>query len=241
MLVWKCREGSFTVEHGHWIAQIAGYTLVFNSDTLITLWGAMLFVILLALLATRKLDIVPSKLQLAFEGMLGFFWNIADALMGKKESRKHIPLVASLFLFIITANLMGQLPWKIVHLSEGEIASPTNDLNVTAALAIIVLVYYISAGLMKKKFKFILHGFTPISILMFFLELLDMFTRPLTLALRLFGNIFAGEVLIATMLGLSAKFLPLPFMVLELLVAMVQALVFAMLTMVYVAMAVNED
>ena len=228
------------MEHGHWIAQIAGHTLIFNSDTLITLWAAMLFMIILAVFATKNADIIPNKLQLFFEGVLGFFWNISDTLMGK-EGRKHIPLVASLFLFIITANLMGQIPWKIIHLKEGEIASPTNDLNVTAALAIIVLVYYIGAGLCKKKFKFILHGFSPISIMMFFLELLDMFTRPLTLALRLFGNIFAGEILIAVMVGLCGAFLPIPFMLLELLVAVVQALVFAMLTMVYVAMAVNED
>ncbi len=229
------------MEHGHWIAQIAGQNLVFNSDTLITLWGAMLFVIILALLATKNLDIVPSKLQLFFEGVLGFFWELADSLMGKKESRKHIPLVASLFLFIITANLMGQIPWKIIHLKEGEIASPTNDLNVTAALAIIVLVYYISAGLMKKKFKFILHGFSPISFMMFFLELLDMVTRPLTLALRLFGNVFAGEMLIGTILGFCAAIVPIPFMFLELLVACVQALVFSMLALVYVTMAVNEE
>ncbi|MBR1754185.1 F0F1 ATP synthase subunit A [bacterium] len=229
------------MEHGHWIAQIAGHTLVFNSDTLITLWGAMLFVIILALLATKNLDIVPSKLQLFFEGVLGFFWELADSLMGKKEGRKHIPLVASLFLFIVTANLMGQIPWKIIHLKEGEIASPTNDLNVTAALAIIVLVYYISAGLMKKKFKFIFHGFSPISIMMFFLELLDMVTRPLTLALRLFGNVFAGEMLIGTILGFCAAIVPIPFMFLELLVACVQALVFSMLALVYVTMAVNEE
>ena len=228
------------MEHGHWILQIAGHTLTFNSDTLITMWAAMIFMIILAILGTRKIDIIPGKIQLFFEGVLGFFWGISDTLMGK-EGRKHIPLVASLFLFIVTANLMGQIPWKVMEIKGMEIASPTNDLNVTAALAIIVLVYYISAGLMKKKFKFILHDFTPISIMMFFLELLDMVTRPLTLALRLFGNIFAGEILIATMVGLCAWFLPIPFMLLELLVAIVQGLVFSMLTMVYISMAVNEE
>lgn len=228
------------MEHGHWILQLSNHTLVFNSDTLITMWTAMLFMILLAILATRKIDIVPGKLQLFFESVLGFFWNISNTLMGK-EGRKHIPLVASLFLFIVTANLMGQIPWKIMEIKGMEIASPTNDINMTGALALIVLVYYVGAGLMKKKFKFILHDFSPISIMMFFLELLDMFTRPLTLALRLFGNIFAGEILIGTMIGLCAWLLPLPFMILELLVAFVQALVFSMLTLVYVAMAIKEE
>ena len=224
--------------HGHWIAQIGNYT--FNMDTLVTMWAAMAFVIILAFITTRKLSIVPTKMQLAFEGLLGFFTGIMDGLIGK-EGRKHIPLIASLFLFIVTANLMGQIPWKVVELKQGEIASPTNDINVTAAMAVIVLVYYICAGLRKKKFKFFLHDFSPISIFMFLLELLEMVTRPLTLALRLFGNVLAGEILIGAMLGLIAYGLPLPFMFLELLVAFIQALVFSMLTLVYIATAVQEE
>ncbi|MBQ9688587.1 F0F1 ATP synthase subunit A [bacterium] len=152
--------------HGHWIVELGKYS--FNMDTLVTMWAAMLFMIVLAFLATRNLSIIPNKLQLAFEGFLGFFWNLTDNLMGK-EGRKHIPIIASLFLFIVTANLMGQIPFKLIELKHGEIASPTNDINMTAALAIIVLVYYIAAGLQKKKFKFILHDFSPISIFMILL------------------------------------------------------------------------
>ena len=224
--------------HGHWIVELGKYS--FNMDTLVTMWAAMLFMIVLAFLATRNLSIIPNKLQLAFEGFLGFFWNLTDNLMGK-EGRKHIPIIASLFLFIVTANLMGQIPFKLIELKHGEIASPTNDINMTAALAIIVLVYYIAAGLQKKKFKFILHDFSPISIFMMLLELLEMVTRPLTLALRLFGNILAGEILITAMLGLCAYFLPLPFMFLELMVACIQALVFSMLTLVYISTAIGEE
>ena len=224
--------------HGHWIAQIGNY--VFNMDTIVTMWAAMIFVIVLSLLATRNLGIVPNKLQLMFEGLLGFFWGMTDSLMGK-EGRKHIPLIASLFLFIITANLMGQIPFKIIELKQGEIASPTNDINLTAAMAVIVLIYYVAAGLMKKKFKFVLHDFSPISFFMLALELLEMITRPLTLALRLFGNILAGEILVSAMLGLCAYFLPLPFMFLELMVAGIQALVFSMLTLVYISTAIQEE
>ena len=224
--------------HGHWIVELGKYS--FNMDTLVTMWAAMLFMIVLAFLATRNLSIIPNKLQLAFEGFLGFFWKLTDNLMGK-EVRKHIPIIASLFLFIVTANLMGQIPFKLIELKHGEIASPTNDINMTAALAIIVLVYYIAAGLQKKKFKFILHDFSPINIFMMLLELLEMVTRPLTLALRLFGNILAGEILITAMLGLCAYFLPLPFMFLELMVACIQALVFSMLTLVYISTAIGEE
>ena len=226
------------MSHGHWIAQIGNYTL--NMDTLVTMWVAMVFIIIVAFIATRKLSIVPNKLQIVFENLLGFFWGMSDTLMGK-EGRKHMPLIASLFFFIIVANLMGQIPFKVLQMKHGELASPTNDINVTAAMAIIVLIYYVAAGLMKKKFKFILHDFSPISIFMMLIEILEMFTRPLTLALRLFGNILAGEILISAMLGICAYALPLPFMFFEVLVACVQALVFAMLTMVYISTAIQEE
>lgn len=227
------------MSEGHWIASLGNYS--FNMDTLVTMWSAMAVIIVFSFISTRKLALVPNKVQAFCESFMGFFWGLTDSMIGH-EGRKHIPLVASLFIFIVTANLMGQLPLKLIHLKHGgELASPTNDINMTAAMAIIVLIYYVIAGLIKKKFKFILHDFSLISIFMLLIEILEMFTRPLTLALRLFGNILAGEILISAMLGLCAYMLPLPFMFFELLVAVVQALVFAMLTLVYISTAVSED
>ena len=228
------------MEHWVYALNINGRELSVNLDTIITMWLAMGFLIVAAFLATRKISIIPSKLQVAFENILGFFWDLSDSLMGK-EGRQHIPLVASLFLFIITANLMGQIPFSILQLKNGELASPTNDINMTGALAIIVLIYYIAAGIKKKKFKFLLKDLSPISFIICLIDILEMFTRPLTLALRLFGNIIAGEILISAMLGLCAYILPLPFMFFEILVACVQALVFSMLTMVYISTAIEEE
>ena len=228
------------MEHLVYKASLFGHSFSFNVDTVITMWLAMSVLLVLAFLATRKISVFPSKLQVAFENILGFFWGMSDSLMGK-EGRKHIPLIASLFLFIIVANLMGQIPFRVFELKSGELASPTNDINVTGALAIIVLIYYICAGLRKKKLKFLLSDLSPISIFTCLIDILEMFTRPLTLALRLFGNILAGEILISAMLGLCAYFLPLPFMFFEVLVACVQALVFSMLTMVYVSTAIQEE
>ena len=223
----------------HWIVQIGNYS--FNMDTIIAMWSAMLFVIIVSFIATRKLNIFPSRLQYAFEGVLGFFWDLTDSMIGGKEGRKHIPLLASLFLFIITANLMGQLPLGLIQLKTGEIASATNDINTTGALAIIVLIYYVCAGIAKKKIRFFIHGFSFIDIILFLVEMLELFTRPLTLALRLFGNILAGELLIGALIGIFAFFLPLPIMFFELLVAAVQALVFTMLTVVYISSAVGDE
>ena len=134
-----------------------------------------------------------------------------------------------------------QLPLKMIELKQGEIASPTNDINLTAGLAVIVLVYYVIAGVIKKKHKFLLHEISFVGIISMLVEILELVTRPLTLALRLFGNILAGEILIAALLGLIAWGLPLPIMFFEILVACVQALVFTMLATVYIATAVNEQ
>lgn len=225
-------------EAGHWIAQVGNYS--FNMDTLVTMWCAMGFLIVFALIATRKLTLVPSKLQAFVESLMGFFWGLVDSMIGH-EGRKHIPLVASLFLFIVTANLMGQLPLRLIHLKHGELASATNDINLTAAMAVIVLIYYVSAGFKKKKLKFLLHEFSFVGIILLFVELLEMVTRPLTLALRLFGNILAGEILVSALLGMCAYLLPLPIMFFEVLVSCVQALVFMMLTIVYISSAVSEE
>lgn len=217
------------------------YGMTVNFDTLITMWAAMLIIIVIAFISTRKLSIVPTKIQAFAESIVGMFVNLTESMIGEKEGKKHVPLAASLFLFIITANLAGQLPLRLIHLGKGELASPTNDINLTAAMAVIVLIYYVSCGIKKKKLKFFIHGFSLPDIIMFLVELLDMFTRPLTLALRLFGNILAGEILISALIGLCAWGLPIPFMLYELLVAFVQALVFTMLTIVYIASAVEEE
>lgn len=227
---------------GHWIIEktIFGHYMSFNMDTLVAMWVAMAFLLVVSFIATRNLSIFPTKIQLVFEGILGYFKDLTDTMIGK-DGKKHFPLIASLFLFIVTANLMGQLPLKVIHLKTGEIASPTNDINLTAGLAIIVLVYYVTAGLIKKKHKFLLHELSFVGIISMLVEILELFTRPLTLALRLFGNILAGEILITALLGLIAFGLPLPIMFFEILVACVQALVFTMLTTVYIATAVGEE
>ena len=223
---------------GHWVEQIG--SMAVNMDTVLTMWVAMIAIIIFAVIATRKLSIIPTKLQAFCESVMGFFWDQVDQMIGE-EGRKHVPLAASLFLFIVVANLMGQIPMRLIHLKAGELASPTNDVNMTAALAIIVLFYYLIVGIKKKGIHFFYHGLSFPGIVMFLIDLLDMITRPFSLALRLFCNIFVGEVLVGVMLGIFAYFLPLPIMFFEVFVAFVQALVFMMLTIAYVSMAVNEE
>ena len=227
---------------GHWVYNtvIGGHNLSFNLDTIFTMWFAMAVILIFAFIATRKLSVIPGKMQAVSESLMKFFWGTLDTMIAN-DNRKHVPLVASLFLFILIANLMGQLPLRIIHLKSGELASPTNDLNLTAAMAIIVLIYYVGMGIKKKGPKFFLHEFSFTGIIMFLVELLEMITRPLSLAIRLFANIFAGEILVTVALGVFAYFLPLPIMLFELLVAFIQATVFMMLTIAYVSSTTGDE
>lgn len=227
----------------HWIysTTIFGHGVSLNMDTLITMWFSMLILIVMALITTRKLDMVPGKLQLFGENIIKYFNNIAKASMGNDEAQKHIAIILTLFMFILTANLVGQLPMKIIHLSSGELASPNNDINMTAAMAIVVSIYYIFYGVKRNGFRFFFKGFSIDGIIITLVDTLELFVRPFSLALRLFANILAGELLVATFISLCALVVPLPFMLFELFVALIQALVFTLLSTTYISMAVQEE
>lgn len=229
------------MEHWVYTTAILGHSVSVNLDTLITMWLSMGLLIILALLTTRKLTMVPGRLQLVGENIVKYFNNIAKSSMGNDEAQKHIAIILTLFMFILTANLVGQFPWKLIHLTHGELASPNNDINMTAAMAIVVSIYYIFYGVKRNGFKFFFKGFSIDGIIITLVDALELFVRPFSLALRLFANIFAGEVLVATILSLVAVVFPLPFMLFELFVALVQALVFTLLSTTYISMAIKEE
>ena len=191
------------MEHWVYTADIMGKAISFNMDTLITMWISMLLLIVLAFFTTRHMDLVPSKLQLIGENVIKYFNDIAKSSMGNDNAQKHIAIILTLFMFILTANLVGQLPLRLIHLSHGEFASPNNDINMTAAMAIVVSIYYIFYGVKKNGFKFFFKGFSLDGIIITLVDLLELFVRPFSLALRLFANIFAGEVLVSTVLSLT--------------------------------------
>jgi F-type H+-transporting ATPase subunit a len=229
------------MEHWVYTADILGKSVSFNMDTLITMWFSMAILIVIALMTTSKLSLVPTKLQLMGEGIIKYFNNIAKASMGNDNAQKHIAIILTLFMFILTANLVGQLPFKLIHLANGEFASPNNDINMTAAMAIVVSIYYIYYGVKKNGFRFFFKGFSIDGLIITFVDVLELFVRPFSLALRLFANILAGELLVTTFIGLFAIALPLPFMLFELFVALIQALVFTLLSTTYISMAVQEE
>lgn len=192
----------------HWTVNLLGISV--HMDTLITLWITMAIIIFFAAVAVGKINLVPSKIQAVFENIVTIFSSLTKT-MGD-EGKRHTPLLMTLFLLIITGNLIGQIPWKILNFIpaiknlHGEFAAPTNDLNVTAGLAITVLLYYIISGIRVKGIGYFKHYFQPI-IFMTPFNMLEDIVRPLTLALRLFANILAGEVLIMILGGLIASLL----------------------------------
>ncbi len=229
------------MEHWTYNLSILGHGVTINMDTLITMWFSMIILIVIAFISTRNLKMVPGKLQLCAEGIIKYFNNIAKASMGNDNAQKHIAIILTLFMFILTANLVGQLPLKIIHLTTGELASPNNDINMTAAMAIVVSIYYIFFGIQKNGFRFFFKGFSIDGIIITLVDMLELFVRPFSLALRLFANILAGELLVATFISLCAIVIPLPFMLFELFVALIQALVFTLLSTTYISMAVQDE
>ncbi len=229
------------MEHWVYTVNIFGHGVSFNVDTLLTMWFSMAVLIVISFIITRNLNMVPGKLQLIGENIIKYFNDISKASMGNDEAQKHIAIILTLFMFILTANLAGQLPFKLIHLAHGELASPNNDINMTAAMAVVVSIYYIYYGIRRNGFKFFFKGFSIDGIIVTLVDTLELFVRPFSLALRLFANILAGELLVATFISLFSIVVPLPFMLFELFVALIQALVFTLLSTTYISMAIQEE
>ena len=230
---------------GHWILSkvVAGHTVTVNVDTVLTMWLAMGILLVGAIMIVKNASIIPTRLQFVGESIINYFSSITAGSMGEVESKKHNPLILTLFMFILTANLVGQIPFKIVHLAQGELASPNNDINMTAAMAIVVSIYYIYYGVKKRGLKFFFPGWDMNGIIMTIIDAMELIIRPFSLALRLFANILAGEILIITLLTLCWVAFPIPLVMkfFELFVALIQAMVFALLTTTYITMSVSEE
>jgi F-type H+-transporting ATPase subunit a len=204
----------------------------------------------------KRFQEVPSGFQngaeAVFEGLLSFMENI----VGDKElAKRFFPLVATIFLFVLFSNWSGLLPGAgtvtIPGVHNGHemllplLRSPSADLNMTAAVAIVAMCavqfFGVSAlGLRGYGSKFFIAPWKKpyvIGTAVGFLELIGEFAKILSFSFRLFGNVFAGEVLLLVMLNLMPYIVPLPFLMLEVFVGIVQAGVFSLLTLVFLKMA----
>jgi F-type H+-transporting ATPase subunit a len=214
---------------------------------------AFLVLVLIAVIAItlkNKLKMVPSMLQnvseIVLEGALG----LMDSVLGnRKESEKYLPLVFTIFIFVLFSNWCGLIPGVgSVMVGHGADAvpllrSPASDLNFTLALALIAVtmvnVFAASVIGLRTRISVFLNFSSPIKFFVGILELLSEFARIISFTFRLFGNVFAGEVLLAIMALLVPYLVPLPFMFLEVFVGFIQAFIFGMLTLVFVALAIT--
>jgi F-type H+-transporting ATPase subunit a len=233
-------------------------SLNIDISTFLAITVSFVIVLVLARLAVRNLSVEnPSKMQNFMEWVIEFVHNLIASTMPLHKARPYIALGVTLIVFIFISNLLG-LPFGIVTHHEHELhlfgypieghelawwKSPTADLSVTSALAVIVFVLVHYLGLTQNTKYYLKHYVEPY---WFFLPLniLKELAKPLTLALRLFANIFAGEVLIATILmaGIWGTPLLAAWQGFSIFVGAIQAFLFTILTMVYISQAtVHEE
>jgi F-type H+-transporting ATPase subunit a len=193
--------------------------------------GALVLVAALVRLRLRRRD--PGWVQQVVEAMLGWLQDEARAIIGRNPW-PFIPLIASLFIFILTSNFVSFLSSFFVVLKP-----PTADINTTAALATVVFLAVPFYGVMMTgTLNYLKTYVSPVWIMLPFNIISDL-SRTVALAVRLFGNILSGEILIGVMLSLAPFLLPLPLMFLSLITGTIQAYIFTVLTMVYIGGAVR--
>jgi F-type H+-transporting ATPase subunit a len=252
------------------IFHIGSFTI---TNSLLMSWTTVFVLVVFFVAIGTRIKKVPGKLQNIFEILLDEALKLADSITGsRKKSERLMPIVLSLFLFILVNNWLGLLPGVgTVGFIEGEaghqvfvplLRGATADLNTTLAISLFAVILshilgVISLGVWHHFNKFvnvntlaqipkkimkepIVLVLNPIKAFVGIVELIGEFAKVASLSFRLFGNIFAGEVLLASMMALFAYFLPLPFMFLEVIVGIVQAMVFSILTLAFMSMAMES-
>jgi len=234
---------------------ILGHFVLTNSYLL----SLVTLVLLLATAFTLrgKILLIPGKLQSVFEILTEQFLGLMDGLLGdRRKSEKYFPVVATVFLFILVSNWLGLLPGvgslmiqeASEHAGEAKMIplfrAPGADLNFTIALALVAQLAVQLFGILALGFKKYSNKFftlkNPIYTFVGLLELLSEFVKVVSFSFRLFGNVFAGEVLLGIVGFLAPYFIPLPFLFLETFVGFIQAFIFSMLTLVFIAMSVTD-
>ena len=214
------------------------------TNTILVSWIAMAILIIAAIFVKLSIKMVPSNIQNFFEPIIDTAYGLSLDLAGKKAS-VFFPWVMTFFFFIITANWLGLLPGfaTITYNNHPLLRSINSDLNMTLSLALIsaFVTHFLAVkylGVKNYLLKWV--ALNPIFLFVGILELVGEFTKVVSLSFRLFGNIFAGEVVLATISSMFAFILPLPFYFLEIVVGFVQAAVFAMLTLVFMSLLTEK-
>lgn len=224
------------------------------TNTLITSWAVMLILTFVAFFVGRKITLIPGKIQTLFETLSGFVIDyITDVLGDRKLAVKFFPFLMTLFLFIFCANVLEFTPGigsvGFFHTANGIteftplLRSVNTDLNVTLALAIISFIVIevmgvLTIGFLKYFGKFVNFN-SPLGFLIGIIELFSELARLISFSFRLFGNMFAGEVLVLVAIFFVPYLLPVPLMLFEVFVGVIQAAIFSLLTLFFIKIAIT--
>ncbi|TSC75312.1 MAG: F-type H+-transporting ATPase subunit a [Parcubacteria group bacterium Gr01-1014_30] len=200
----------------------------------------------------KKMAFIPGKIQNFFEMIVEDILKLMDSVLtDRKLSEKYLPLVATIFLFVLASNWLGLIPgvgavgFKENGVLKAFLRPPSSDLNFTIALAAIAVFgvnfFAVLALGFKKHFSKFFTLRNPIFSFVGLIEFASEFIKIISFSFRLFGNIFAGKVLLLIVGFLVPYFIPLPFLFLEIFIGFIQAFIFAILTLVFIAMAVQPE
>lgn len=225
------------------------------TSTLVSSWAVMLLLILGAFLMRKRLTLIPGKLQIVVESLVG---GVFDYVAGVLESRalalRYFPIIMTIFVFVLSLNWFGLIPgitgFGFIGESHGKegiipLFYPTHtDLNMTIALALIAfftieIAGVLAIGFMKYAGKFINFS-SPLNFLIGLIELISELARLISFSFRLFGNIFAGKTLLLIAMFFVPLILPVPILAFEIFVGLIQAFIFAVLTLFFIKLAVAE-
>jgi F-type H+-transporting ATPase subunit a len=225
--------------HFYW--NIGPFSL--HGQVFIVSWVVIAILLAFSFFSTSDLKnswLIPENgWQNFMESTVEFTQEIAKNQLGESFYRPWVPFVSTLFLFIFGCNWAGAIiPWKLILLPEGELAAPTNDINTTVALALLTSFMYFYAGLSKKGLGYFKRYIQPTPILLP-INILEDFTKPLSLSFRLFGNVLADELTISVLVLLVPLIIPLPIMALGIFAGSVQALIFSTLAAAYIGEALE--
>jgi F-type H+-transporting ATPase subunit a len=208
--------------------------LSMHGQVFLVSWFVIILLLGASFLGTQSINRIPESWQNFMETVVEFTSDIAKGQLGESFYRPWVPFISTLFLFIFGCNWAGAIiPWKLLILPEGELAAPTNDINTTVALSLLTSLAYFYAGFSKKGIGYFKRYIQPTPILLP-INILEDFTKPLSLSFRLFGNVLADELTISVLVLLVPLFIPLPIMGLGIFAGSVQALIFSTLAGAYI-------
>ena len=195
----------------------------------VTTWAIIAALTLGSWVVTRRLALHPDRRQVTLELIVtGIVGQVEEII--RKDARPFLPILGTLFIFLVAANLCGVLPG---------LEAPTGKLETPAALALIVFVSVHFFGVRTRGLLGYLASFAKPKLIMLPLNVISEVTRTFSLMVRLFGNVMSGEFIIALIVGLAGLFVPIPLMALEILVGLVQAYIFTVLATVFIGAAVD--